>query len=254
MMQPSDITPALLNRIGVSPFYLNQNTDEMLNNLSIEYLTKTGYLESISFKAPIRNGLPIPWITYPALEFLEQTVSSNSRILEFGGGFSTLFWALRGNPIIYLENNDLWDNSILETSLEFSSILRGSIQQISKLLTDDMKSQIDLNLVKEVTISKFAFSEQLNQLFTDQINQSDLVVIDGDFRNYFLDLCSSSTTVSQIVLDNSDRNEYDIGINCMLKAGWTKIDFHGLGPINPYGWTTSIFLNKNIISVDTLLF
>jgi hypothetical protein len=170
LMRPTDITSSMINKIGESPFYLNQNAAEMLNNLSDDYLTQTGYLESIASKAPIRNGLPIPWITYPALEFLEKSVSSSSRILEFGGGFSTLFWALRGNPISYMENNVLCDDSIYQVGKEFRNLLGNSITRISELLTSDMRTELKTSLVREITISKVEFSEHLNDFFVDQIN------------------------------------------------------------------------------------
>jgi hypothetical protein len=249
-MRPTDIASSMINKIGESPFYLNQNAAEMLNNLSDDYLTQTGYLESIASKAPIRNGLPIPWITYSALEFLEKSVSSSSRILEFGGGFSTLFWALRGNPISYMENNVLWDDAIHQVGQEFRNLLPNSITRISELMTSDMRSELKTSLVREVTISKVEFSEHLNDFFVDQINQTELIVIDGDFRNYFLDLSSQSKTASHVILDNGDRAEYSFGINCMMKAGWSKVDFHGLGPINPYGWTTSIFFKKVALDIN----
>ena len=32
----------------------------------------------------------------------------------------------------------------------------------------------------------------------------------------------------------------------MLRAqGWFQIDFSGLGPINPYAWTTSVFMRTD---------
>ena len=98
-MLPSEIIQTLQREIGERLFYAGQSQADMLKLLNLDYLTKTGYLESISSKMPVRNGLPIPWITYPALNFLECSTSVNSRILEFGGGASTFFWALRGNPV-----------------------------------------------------------------------------------------------------------------------------------------------------------
>ena len=48
-----------------------------------------------------------------------------------------------------------------------------------------------------------------------------------------------------IVLDNSDRWQYnDLQDYLIHDAGFKRIDFHGLGPVNPYGWTTSLFFKN----------
>jgi hypothetical protein len=54
-----------------------------------------------------------------------------------------------------------------------------------------------------------------------------------------------------IVFDNSDRVEYQDAYDFLKSLGFVSIDFSGLGPLNPYGWSTSIFfksltaLNRN---------
>ena len=71
--------------------------------------------------------------------------------------------------------------------------------------------------------------------------KSNLIIIDGAFRNYFLKLCSYPNAETIVVPDNADHDEYSPGIRNMTNSGWKKIDLTGLGPINPCGWTTSIF-------------
>lgn len=41
------------------------------------------------------DGNPLPWINYPAIEFLQKNLETNHKIFEFGGGASTLFFAKR---------------------------------------------------------------------------------------------------------------------------------------------------------------
>ena len=42
-----------------------------------------------------RDGNPLPWYTYPAIEYLRQFDYKDKKVFEFGCGFSSLFWALR---------------------------------------------------------------------------------------------------------------------------------------------------------------
>jgi hypothetical protein len=44
-----------------------------------------------------------------------------------------------------------------------------------------------------------------------------------------------------IILDNSERQIYKNGIKFLKNKDFKEIIFAGMGPINIYGWTTSIF-------------
>jgi hypothetical protein len=244
-MLPSEIIQELQKEIGAGLFYAGQSQADMLNLLNLDYLTKTGYLESVSSKIPSRNGLPIPWITYPALNFLETSTPLDSRILEFGAGASTFFWALRGNPVTYFEFERSWNTAIEK----FFNELGGSISEVpvnlSVELSSEFSTELNESFAQELSAVRDGFSEDLNNYFVSQIRDANLIMIDGHFRNYFLQLCSYASPHTIVVLDNADRGEYLPGIDSMIQAGWRKIDFTGLGPINPYAWTTSIFSKSN---------
>ena len=45
-----------------------------------------------------------------------------------------------------------------------------------------------------------------------------------------------------VVFDNADRPEYAAGYEALQRAGFVRLDFWGLGPINPYEWCTSVFV------------
>ena len=244
-MLPSEIIQKLQEDIGENLFYAGQSQADMLKLLNVDYLAKTGYLESVSSKIPSRNGLPIPWITYPALSFLENRTALDSRVLEFGAGTSTFFWALRGNPVTYLEIYTSWGASISKNFLELgSNIPEVPVNLLAKLSVDN-RAEIQKSFAQELSARKEYFSQNLNDLFIHEIRNADLIMIDGVFRNYFLELSSKASPHATVVLDNAERTEYLPGIDFMFQSGWEKIDFAGLGPVNPYEWTTSIFLGKS---------
>jgi hypothetical protein len=242
------ITKALINGIGTSPYYVGQTPDDMLQTFQNEYLTKSGYIDSIVYGVPIRNGRPIPWITYSCLDYLERIIPSDYKVVEFGGGFSTLYWALRGNPITFFESDPGWEITInngvdlLDPTQRAKCLpmFRQSIA-LEKSLLDELKKLylIENNVeVKNVKI-------EISQFLTDKINGSELIMIDGILRNYLLELCANSKFKGVIVLDNADRKEYTKGISELESKGWIQTSFSGIGPINPYGWTTSVFhINK----------
>lgn len=240
-MLPSEIIQKLQREIGDKLFYAGQSQADMLKLLNLDYLTKTGYLESISSKIPARNGLPIPWITYPALNFLESATSVNSHILEFGGGTSTFFWALRGNPVTYLEFDASWSATISKSLSELGSSIPKIPVNLLADLSLDYRIEFDKTFAQELSAIRDHFSKGLNDNLLHQILSADLIMIDGHYRNYLLELSSEANPDSIVVLDNAERWEYSSGVEHMIKAGWNKTEFTGLGPVNPYEWTTAIF-------------
>lgn len=68
-----------------------------------------------------------------------------------------------------------------------------------------------------------------------------IVVIDGRHRV----TCSQHareglTSDGVIVWDNSDRESYQGGLDELVAGGMRRLDLVGLGPVNSYGWTTTI--------------
>lgn len=54
------------------------------------------------------DGKHIPWLTYPAIEFLDGLDFTGKSIFEFGGGGSTLFWARRARDVTTVELDPSW--------------------------------------------------------------------------------------------------------------------------------------------------
>jgi len=53
-----------------------------------------GHLNSVSKKRSIdARGEPLPWYTYPAIEYIRQLDFSDKSIFEYGSGNSTVFWS-----------------------------------------------------------------------------------------------------------------------------------------------------------------
>ncbi len=79
----------------------------------INALVTTGWLNSMFDGRPIdAAGRPIPWFTYPAIDFLEPRVQRNWSVLEWGCGNSTLWWAARAKRVIGIENDPKWHQII----------------------------------------------------------------------------------------------------------------------------------------------
>ncbi len=55
-----------------------------------------------------RSGDPLPWYTYPAIDFLAARDFTGKSVLEIGGGQSTLFWSRRARRVLTIEEDGDW--------------------------------------------------------------------------------------------------------------------------------------------------
>ncbi len=49
-----------------------------------------------------------PWITFPVISILDKYVNSSSKVFEYGGGGSTLFFVNRAHEVVTVEHNNEW--------------------------------------------------------------------------------------------------------------------------------------------------
>ena len=160
-----------------------------------------------------KSGVPIPWYTYPATEFLSHLDLSSFKVFEYGSGNSTLWWAERSKQVTSVEDDELWYEKI-------------------KLL---LKSQ---NV-------EYCLEKNPQKYFTMATNDFEVLIVDGKYRreclNHIVNLKKMGGGV-MLIFDNSDWYPNTVRF-LQEKLGWMQIDFHGYGPINNYTWTTSIFMN-----------
>src|SRR5665811_522864 len=75
----------------------------------IRFSVQTGHWKSsLNQSAKSATGAPIPWYTYPAIDFLSQRNFKGKNILEFGGGQSTHWWADRAETVLTVEEDSEW--------------------------------------------------------------------------------------------------------------------------------------------------
>src|ERR1700704_6537497 len=65
------------------------------------------HLKSVRTQRAVdRAGDPLPWYTYPAIEFLQQLDFSEKTVFEYGSGMSTLYWAARTARVVSVEDDE----------------------------------------------------------------------------------------------------------------------------------------------------
>ena len=190
---------------------------------AIEMLQKEFGLErSIDEKVCVdRDGNPIPWYTFPAIEYLSQFDYSEKKIFEFGCGNSSLFWAKQAKQVISIEDNPNW---------------------FEKWQNEFHEANLDVRWRDEGEIYENAIFEE-ESLF-------DVIVVDGKRR---ADCCRTAVCKlapgGMIILDDSDRIntslEYKKSVEILKNADLIQVDFYGFCPMNNYTKTTSLFLRRD---------
>jgi len=162
-----------------------------------------------------KDGNPIPWFTYPAIEYLRQIDLSEKAVFEYGSGYSTLFWAQRCKQVIAVEDNREWH------------------ERIAKQLPGNVQYRLLAN--KEEYIG--AIHRCLEPL--------DVIVIDGKHRRECsLAARSKLRDDGFIILDNSDW--YPETSRFLRDSDLIEVDMSGFGPIVGFTSTTSFYFSRNV--------
>lgn len=161
------------------------------------------------------KGQPIPWYTYPSVEFIRTLDLSNCNVFEYGSGNSSLFWAKHARKVTCVEHNPVWAEEVREWN----------ISNLNVITSENKDDYVKMPLAAE---------ERFN-----------LVVIDGRFRAECAAITASLLDdEGMIIFDNADW--YPDACELIRAQGWLQIDFSGLGPIAPFPWTTSIFIRAKL--------
>lgn len=173
-----------------------------------------GQFRSIAARGPVDGaGAPIPWYTYPALEYLKNFDFSDCEVFEFGAGNSSRFWAGLAKRIVSVENDPHW------------------FEQVRRIAASNQLTLLCEN--EEDYVAALGRQEQ----------SFDVIVIDGKWRERCADESVGCLKIGGlIILDNSDRH-HDVCAH-LRGSGFFQIDFNGFGPINGYCWTTSVFVKS----------
>jgi hypothetical protein len=181
---------------------------------------QSGHINSsLKGRAVDKEGKPLPWYTYPAIELLGNKDFTGRSVVEFGAGQSTLWWSGRAEQVLSFEDDFLWYGWL--------------------------KSRVPANVRLMFTANGVA---DVDEHLSNQ--QFDVAVIDGLDRF----ACAQKalnviTNDGAIVLDNSDgfwgqNGSYPI-IDLFRDHGFSRVDFYGHAPGVILPACTSIFFKSS---------
>lgn len=168
--------------VAAGPDRVSRLHDAEGNLVDLSRLARNG---SKAFSTGVRRltsrKLPdIPWISYDAQAFIGARLTRDSRVLEFGSGMSTAWWAARAGEVIAVETSAKWRDIVLE---RFKSM------------------GID-NAQLRLAPTRSEYLEMPSALRGDGF---DFVLVDGEYRAECIEVARDCLRPGAMVyLDNSD--------------------------------------------------
>jgi hypothetical protein len=188
------------------------------------YLNVTGWMKSIGENRPCASdGSPVPFMNYPVTTLLRHRLNKNMHLFEYGTGYSTLFFSTLVRNVVSVEYDLAW------------------YERISK----DLPTNAKILLMKNDINGEYCRAiNHVDGLF-------DVVVVDGRDRvNCIKQALGKLNDSGVIVLDDSQRQRYQEGINQATCQGFKRLDIEGLKPAeHGVDRTTVLYRQKNCLNL-----
>lgn len=235
--------------LGLPESHYFQGEDSLgsLNQIHKRYLKDTGWVESKNANQSVRGGKYLPWTSYAFTHWIEKKNYERSKILEFGSGASTLYWATKFSKVFSVESDLDWLKRVQSVTATFPNVeiysLFGNLfKQQSNLSISEARNVFsrDLELFHELNFDY----EQINfDLIQQLIYKSNVFFVDGGPRNLYMYLLAEYVDDNAVIfVDNSDQFYTCEGRNFLTIRGFKEIEFNSLGPLNHSATSTSVFI------------
>ncbi|NJM94631.1 MAG: FkbM family methyltransferase [Cytophagales bacterium] len=188
------------------------------------FLYDKGWLNSYVSREPLnRVNEPIPWVTYSFIDFIEDRLRSHMRLMEFGSGNSTLYYSKRVAQVTAVEHDGAW----------------------CKRLKDKILPNVQLLHCELVYGGDYA------RMAKRTGGNYDIIIVDGRDRvNCVSESIEALNESGVVVLDDSERREYEEVFTTMEKHGFKRLDLWGFAPgVYEYKCTTIFYRSQNILGI-----
>jgi len=177
------------------------------------YLRRSGFIHSHFAGYPCRlDGTPLPWMNYGMIAFLEQRLTREMSLFEYGSGFSTRFYAAHVAKVTSVEHDEDW----------------------YRLVQKDCPANVEL------------LYQALDADYPRRVNQTgekyDVVIVDGRERaQCAINAVDALRADGVILLDDTKRDTYAKAYHHLQEQGFKRLDFEGLKPTGLRMDRTSVF-------------
>jgi len=184
----------------------------------------------------------LPWITFKAIEWLDNYLTKEMCVFEYGSGSSTVYFSDTTASVVSVEHNIDWfyktkdlvqdrDNVNLFFHVPYNSTFRSE----TSVYTEDSFTSTSPEF------KGYSFYNYVNAINDYKDQSFDLVVIDGRARASCIKVSLPKIKPGgYLLLDNSERNHYKI-VSDRLLSQYESLSFTGGGPYIEEEWETTIW-------------
>lgn len=159
-------------------------------------------------------ALRSPWLPFKMIDALTAVVGEQTRVFEYGGGGSTLWFLDRGAEVVTVEHHSAWAASLRSAASHPRWTL---IEPVADENFDDYVRAID---------------DYADDWF-------DVVLVDGRERiRCMIEAQAKVRPGGLLIVDDTDRARYSSGL---ARMPWPRQDFTGFAPAKPSLAYTTIF-------------
>jgi len=195
-----------------------------------------------------------PWYTFPAISFLKDIINKDTKVFEYGTGYSTIFFNQNAGETVTVEHDSNWMNNVKEQVPDATihivdqnakihddaaPVVEDFIKTFTQIVSDDRDHDVRHGLINN------EFAGYASTIYNYPKGYFDVIVLDGMARALSGVLAAEvAREDTLIILDNSDRWQYNPLQKYLIDRGFMRIDFWGPGWNNYHAWCTSIFCKK----------
>jgi len=241
---------------GTSALTVPEEYTSQIITFAYNYLQEEGYFHD---ELKDKEGF-IPWFTYPSIAFLKDILRRDHKVLEYGCGYSTLFFSKHVDELYTIEHDSAWADTLLkhnknldiklapansEIHVDAVSHIQNLLLQVPPITMENDDADYKHGLVNDL------YAGYASRIYDRPNKYFDIIIIDGMARS----LCAMLAVErikedGYIIVDNSDRHHYNFIQRHLINSGFKRIDFWGPGYYNYHKWCTS-FYSKNFNIVNT---
>lgn len=203
---------------------LNREEKEAIKQTKRGYFYNIGWWQSFKNNNPVDlDNNPLPWVTYSFISFIEGRLTKAMTLFEYGSGNSTLYYASKVKEVYTIEHDQNWYN--------------------------DLKGKMPENVI--IKYKELEYGGDYCKAASTLNMQFDIIIVDGRDRvNCLISSIDYLSNTGVFVLDDSEREAYQLANDKLIVGGFKRLDFWGISPGLNYKKCTSIYYrNNNILNI-----
>ncbi|MDX2188867.1 MAG: class I SAM-dependent methyltransferase [Bacteroidota bacterium] len=169
-----------------------------------DYVTKCGFSGKSSFDQEL------PWLSLPAIEFIESNIGRSAKVFEFGGGGSTVFFGQRSSSVTCWESDEVWlrmiESAVAKKGLDNVTLIHKEFEirpeklfRQSQYITTLPQSKFDVILIDGPEIQNYKARPICFEWAEKNIKPGGMIVVDDAWRYEALLTNNKALEVKELV-------------------------------------------------------